>query len=195
MKKSLILLLTLLMGLWAKNGCPKDLEFPTTEKTIVEALSLKDGRTVHGGLEYVSQGGKVYKIIDGKRFRLRSIEVITESDLAPRVGAMINFDFNKALIRPEAYPLIDQFGKALKKGLSGAVIQIEGHTDLVGSDRVNHHLSLERAEAVKSYLIRHHNIEPDRLRTVGFGKRKPLVKTDKESEINRRVEFVRIGGF
>jgi outer membrane protein OmpA-like peptidoglycan-associated protein len=195
MKKSLILLLIFLLGLWVRNGSSKDLEFPTTEKTIVEALSLKDGRIVHAGSEYVSQSGKVYKVIDGKRFRLRSIEVIADSDLAPRVGAMINFDFNQAFIRPEAYPLIDQFGKALNRSLPGAVILIEGHSDLVGSDSINDRLSLERAEAVKSYLIRRHSIKPDRLRTVGFGKRKPLVKTDKESEINRRVEFVRIGGF
>jgi len=195
MKKSLILVLVLLVGVWVRNGSSEDLEFPTTEKAIVESLSLKDGRIVQGGLEYVSQSGKVYKIIDGKRFRLRSIEVIADSDLAPRVGAMINFDFNKASIRPEAYNLIDQFGKALKKSLPGAVILIEGHTDLVGSDNVNDRLSLERAEAIKRYLIQRHSIKAERLRTVGFGKRKPLVKTDKESEINRRVEFVRIGGF
>lgn len=192
MKKLAILSLGLLLVFWVGGALATDLLFPKTEEEIVRGLSLRDGRTVYNGIEYVAEQGKVYKIIKGRRFRVRGLSVIARSELAPRIGAIIHFDFNKATIKPETYPLLNEFGGALGRGLSNAVVQIEGHTDLVGSHKVNDRLSLERTETVKDYLVTFYGIEPYRLKVVGCGKRRPLLNSYKECELNRRVEFVRI---
>jgi outer membrane protein OmpA-like peptidoglycan-associated protein len=69
-------------------------------------------------------------------------------------------------------------------------ITVIGHTDQAGPDSVNDALSLQRAERVKSILVRL-GISPDRILTAGRGRREPLVRTaDGASEPrNRRVEI------
>ncbi len=70
-------------------------------------------------------------------------------------------------------------------------VLIEGHTDAIGSHALNDKLSLDRAESVKSYLIKH-GIAISRIQTIGFGKRKPIASNDNEfgRRLNRRTEIV-----
>jgi len=192
MKKLGVLFLSALLVLWAGNTIAADLSFPQTEEEIIQGLSIKDGSTVYKGIEYVAEQGKVYKVIKGKRYRVRGLAGIAEAGITPRVGALIRFDFNKATIKPDAHRILDEFGKALSRGLLDAVIQIEGHTDLVGSSQANQQLSLKRAKAIKDYLITRHGVDPGRLAVVGYGETRPLVNIEGESEQNRRVEFLRI---
>ncbi|MGD8315040.1 MAG: OmpA family protein [Syntrophobacterales bacterium] len=194
-KASVIIAIFSLLYLFPIGGLAADLKFPETEKEIVEYLSLKDGRTIYKGVEYESRNGRVYKIIGGKRFQMKSLAVISRSELTPRVGAIITFEFDQTKIDPQAYPLLDEFGKALKGELIKAIIQIEGHTDLIGGRAYNLKLSEARAKAIKNYLISRHKIDPRRLRAFGYGESRPLEKTADRSKLNRRVEFVRIGGF
>jgi outer membrane protein OmpA-like peptidoglycan-associated protein len=72
-----------------------------------------------------------------------------------------------------------------------ASVEIDGHTDDVGSDAANDALSLARATSVMSYLTSH-GVRADRMTAKGYGKTKPLKKgTDEESRAkNRRVEMV-----
>jgi outer membrane protein OmpA-like peptidoglycan-associated protein len=71
------------------------------------------------------------------------------------------------------------------------VIVIEGHTDNIGSDLLNDKLSLDRAETVKTYLVKH-GISSLRIQTKGFGKKRPLTKNDSEfgRKLNRRTEII-----
>ena len=71
------------------------------------------------------------------------------------------------------------------------VIMVEGHTDSRGSHRVNDYLSKRRAESVKNYLVKK-GINGIRIRTVGFGKRKPIASNNTEfgRALNRRTEIV-----
>jgi len=71
------------------------------------------------------------------------------------------------------------------------VIQIEGHTDNVGSHAVNDRLSLKRAKSVKQYL-ESNGISPSRMVTKGYGERRPLVsnKTKFGRAANRRTEII-----
>jgi len=86
---------------------------------------------------------------------------------------------------PELQRLID-----LMKSQNKMEVEISGHTDTVGSDRINNALSLERANAVKDYLISN-GIEASRLTAKGYGKTKPLANndTDEGKKKNRRVDF------
>jgi outer membrane protein OmpA-like peptidoglycan-associated protein len=194
MRKIFIISLAALLALCSGIVHSEDLVFPTTENEIVEALSLKDGKTVYNGVEYESEKGRVYKIISGKRYRLRGLQDIVDSAIVPRAGALINFDFDSDKIRPESYPLLDEFGKALRFGLADGVFIVAGHTDGTGSLVYNQGLSERRAQAVATYLTAHHGIASSQLLMKGYGETKPIASNDSESgqALNRRVEFIRV---
>ena len=171
-----------------------DLVFPETEEAIVEALSLKDGSTVFQGTEYLSEKGRVYKIVKGKRYRVRGLAAIVDAEIVPKAGAMIRFDSNSATIRPESHALLDEFGKALNSGLLRAVLMVAGHTDSKGSNEYNLALSERRSRAVKAYLGAHHGISAERLVVRAYGESRPIDSndTDEGRAMNRRVEFIRV---
>jgi outer membrane protein OmpA-like peptidoglycan-associated protein len=79
----------------------------------------------------------------------------------------------------------------LLKKYPAAKILLEGHTDDVGNDAYNYRLGLERATAVKSYLV-HHGIAAQRLTVGSKGKTEPAILNADESSrrYNRRVEFI-----
>ena len=70
-------------------------------------------------------------------------------------------------------------------------ILVEGHTDNVGNNKSNDALSLARAESVKKYLVTK-GIESRRIKTKGYGKRKPIGdnNTEEGRRLNRRTEIV-----
>jgi OmpA-OmpF porin, OOP family len=73
--------------------------------------------------------------------------------------------------------------------MTSGKIQIEGHTDSVGSAAKNLELSRRRAENVRTYLIDHFNLPPERLTAVGFGASQPVAdnSTQRGRAMNRRV--------
>jgi outer membrane protein OmpA-like peptidoglycan-associated protein len=101
----------------------------------------------------------------------------------------VHFDFNKATIRPDAQPILDEAVRMLKERGEVSVI-VEGHTDSIGSDAYNMKLSMRRADAVKRYLVEH-GIAASRITTEGFGKRQPVASnaTAEGRAQNRRVEL------
>ncbi len=101
----------------------------------------------------------------------------------------IHFDFESAGIKPESIPYLNALAEYLKKSPE-LRFQVIGHTDLHGTDEFNNKLSLERARAVKDYLVKK-GIEASRLTIRGAGKTEPKVaKTGPEyDEQNRRTEF------
>ena len=92
------------------------------------------------------------------------------------------FDFDSAALKPGAYAEIDRAAPVLQK-YDHTAIQVEGHTDQVGSETYNQKLSERRAEAVKNALVQR-GIDPRRIRYVGFGESQPI-STD--NAMNRRV--------
>lgn len=99
------------------------------------------------------------------------------------------FDTGRASIKPVSYGLLTEVAEALKAFPRMKVV-IEGHTDSVGSSRVNLRISQARAEAVRDYLIAQ-GIPPERLIAIGFGEDKPLDtnRTRAGRDRNRRVDF------
>ncbi|MBT8351170.1 MAG: OmpA family protein [Deltaproteobacteria bacterium] len=195
MTKTLFYSLNILF-LFACFAIADNLKFPDTEAEIIEILGKKINKTIttSNGIKYVSEEGRVYKIINGKRYTLRGIQVVEALAILPKAGALINFSFDSAIIDSASQPLLDEFGKALKNGLQGAVILIAGHTDSKGSNNYNQALSERRAEAVVEYLKASHGISQNKLLSRGFGETQPITVNDTEENRfrNRRVEFVRI---
>lgn len=107
-----------------------------------------------------------------------------------RILERIEFETNRAEIRPESLGIIDQVRSALEVNPQIRRIRIEGHTDARGPDAKNLKLSQRRAEAVMKYLI-DEGLDPARLEAKGWGEEHPLVANDGEAnwQTNRRVEF------
>jgi len=73
----------------------------------------------------------------------------------------------------------------------GLTLQVEGHTDIVGSDEMNQRLSEMRAGAVRAYLVEQ-GVQAATITFRGFGKTKPIATNDTPEgrALNRRVELV-----
>lgn len=110
-------------------------------------------------------------------------------DTPTSLALPVQFAFDSARILAAAHPQIDAVAAGVKLAGPKVKVVIEGHTDAVGSAEYNLRLSSQRAEAVRTYLITRHGIEPARLRVVGMGKFAPLNKATPTAPENRRVEF------
>jgi len=101
----------------------------------------------------------------------------------------VNFDFNSAKLRSEAYPILFHALQTLLRNPEMNV-EIQGYTDNLGSKKYNKKLSLRRAQAVKDYLVAH-GVNPSRLTVKGFGEDMPIAsnKTAEGRALNRRIEF------
>jgi outer membrane protein OmpA-like peptidoglycan-associated protein len=103
----------------------------------------------------------------------------------------IEFEFGKATIKPESYPILDD-AAAILTNHPEIEVEVQGHTDNVGADEFNLKLSQKRAESVREYLIDMHMIEPVRLIPLGYGETVPVADNDTEAgrAKNRRVDFL-----
>jgi outer membrane protein OmpA-like peptidoglycan-associated protein/tetratricopeptide (TPR) repeat protein len=91
----------------------------------------------------------------------------------------IEYDFDKATLRPESQKILDDLAAFLELN-DNLSVEIASHTDARGSDTYNQKLSQERAKSCVDYLIGK-GISPDRLVASGYGESKPLIP---EAEIN-----------
>lgn len=109
-----------------------------------------------------------------------------------RVALYINFDTDKATLRPDAQPTIDEIGKLLS-GDPALKLSIEGHTDNTGAAAHNQELSTARARSVLGALVGL-GVDPARLQSKGFGQDKPIADNGSEEgrAKNRRVELVKL---
>jgi outer membrane protein OmpA-like peptidoglycan-associated protein len=103
----------------------------------------------------------------------------------------IQFDLNKATIKPESHGLLDELVTVFKENPHIRKVSIEGHTDDQGADKYNQKLSENRAKAVLGYFTEH-GVDAARLTAVGHGESKPIASNETEDgkEQNRRVEFI-----
>lgn len=102
------------------------------------------------------------------------------------------FAYDRAELSASAIPSLQKLGTVIKMN-PGTTIAIEGHTDAFGGDDYNQILSEKRALAVKIWLVAYAGIDPTRITTYGFGRRRLLAPgsgTIEEQQINRRVEIV-----
>jgi len=100
----------------------------------------------------------------------------------------IQFDFDKATLRPESYPILDDIVITMLNNPE-IKVEISGHTCSVGKAKYNQGLSERRAKAVVEYITGK-GVDASRLTWAGYGESKPLNgnKTKEERALNRRVE-------
>jgi outer membrane protein OmpA-like peptidoglycan-associated protein len=103
----------------------------------------------------------------------------------------INFDVNKAVIKPESMGTLNGIVQIMTDN-PDVKFEVGGHTDSDGDVALNLKLSQARADAVRTQLISM-GIDASRLTAKGYGKSKPISdNTSPEGKANnRRVEFVK----
>lgn len=157
-----ILLLALILTNVALPVAAQETVYPTTEAEIVKRLKIT-----------------------------RGLSGVADDAKTPRVAAQVLFDSGSDRMRPDSFPLLNEFGKAISGKLFRQQFVIIGHTDDRGSVEFNIDLSMRRAQAVKTYLVNHYGIEPSRLSVQGHGLSHPIASNASEEgrALNRRVEF------
>jgi len=85
-----------------------------------------------------------------------------------------NFDFGKTDLPDQAKARLDELVNQLKGDQKLVWIEIEGHTDNVGSADTNERIGMERAEAVKRYLYMQHQIPLHKINVISYGEEKPV---------------------
>ena len=179
-------------------GCDIIVTDLRTQKKVAEFQSDDES----GNYYVILQPGRTYSITAEKegyifysdRFEIpattKGYEETKDIYLSPTgTRLLLFFDFDKSILKDESIPELERVIEYLRDH-PDVNIQVEGHTDDQGTHEYNDKLSLERAQAVRQYLISA-GIPGNRISAVGYGKRKPLVdaKTDEARAKNRRVEM------
>jgi len=112
-----------------------------------------------------------------------------DNRLKLEIPSDISFDVGRADIKPNFRSVLDTFAEGLKRN-PAARVTIVGHTDSTGSDAINNPLSINRAAAVRDYLVTR-GVAIQRIAIDGRGSREPVASnhTAEGRARNRRVEI------
>lgn len=125
-----------------------------------------------------------------KEFTPEEAEVFQQGDkLLIRLKTM-NFSSGRSDLPAESLAILAKV-KSVAEGLGPQSVVVEGHTDSVGTAKVNESLSTARAQAVATYLATN-GIAQDKVQAVGYGFKKPLATNKSKSgrAQNRRVDVI-----
>ena len=160
-----------------------------------DALERRQRALVGAGVGAVA-GGAVGVYQDRQEAELRrrtagtGIEVTRDGDVIKlTLPDGVTFDFNRADLKPQFYPALDQVASTMAE-YNQTVVEVSGHTDSVGSDEYNQRRSEQRATAVANSLSGR-GLMRERFEVVGMGERYPVAdnNSDYGRAKNRRVEI------
>ncbi|HRQ47888.1 MAG TPA: OmpA family protein, partial [Rhodocyclaceae bacterium] len=142
-------------------------------------------------------GGLIGRQMDQQEAELRrqmegtGVEVQREGDtIRLQAPENITFDTNRADIKPQFRPVLDQLAASISQ-YPGTIVRVEGHTDSTGSAAYNQTLSENRAASAASYLIQR-GVDSTRIEAIGYGFTRPIAdnNTVEGRAQNRRVEIL-----
>ncbi len=185
------------VNLWAIFPAPPD---ATKAVSLVVALAppFDDVPISGSGSGSAGGGSAVAGAVVGLDAALKDLGAkVTETEIRIDLAADVLFDFDKATIKKEAVPSLQNVATVLKANPK-AKVTIEGHTDGKGTDAYNQPLSEQRAAAVKQWLVANAQVNGASIATRGWGKAKPVAHNTKPDGSddpegrakNRRVEIV-----
>lgn len=111
------------------------------------------------------------------------------TDETSRMNLLVNFDNNKAVVKPQYLPEIEKMADFLIAYPDVSLV-IEGHTSKIGSNAYNKKISQQRADAIVNMLINQFDIASSRLSAVGYGEERLLTLSEDRvaASKNRRIE-------
>ncbi|MGB6930607.1 MAG: OmpA family protein, partial [Syntrophobacteria bacterium] len=164
-------------------------------KSLKQQVALLEGKTqeeraAKERLEAEKKFNELYTEVK-RYFTSDEAEVYKQGNrLIIRLRAM-QFPVGQAVIMPSNYGLVSKVQRSIRTfGEPGVVI--EGHTDSTGSPELNEHLSQQRADSVRDYLIANGISSEDKIVAIGYGSKRPLASNETEMgrAINRRIDVV-----
>lgn len=166
--------------------------------TVTSRLPGKDGQSTWVSIVTDGGGGSINVVVVEEKPFVASLpmprpdSLKTGLDRDGHVPLYLNFDFGKATLLPDAQPVLAQV-VAMMKADPALKLAVEGHTDGVGSEKVNQALSQQRAAAVVAALAQG-GIAAGRLKASGHGASQPVESNDTTEgrAKNRRVELVKM---
>jgi peptidoglycan-associated lipoprotein len=104
----------------------------------------------------------------------------------------VKFGFDTADLSPEAQAAVDEFAAKIKADNQNVYIEIQGHTDNVGSKKYNEELGLLRAESVRRYLNQKHGFPLHKINVISYGESVAVADNSTRAgrSQNRRVALV-----
>jgi len=200
-----LLSLNILIGCAGMEFAPKDgiwyypKELPAADRAVEDARKAgKDKKCPEEFNDVKNMKDTAYKIYTSCRTK-EGIDLAKDATknakalckVIDRMTLMVNFDFDKSVIREGDKAKLKKAIDFIKK-YPGFKIKIEGHTDYIGTEKYNQGLSERRAGAVMKYLVKRGGIDGKRLTAVGYGESKPVAsnKTNEGRAKNRRVEIL-----
>lgn len=145
-----------------------------------------------GALRNAAVAGQAHLVVVMKPLRTAELKIGAPLPKTCTIEVYgVNFDFNKAVLRPESEPVL-QSVLLLFTSTPSFSAEVGGHTDNIGKPDYNMKLSEARANAVKAWLVAH-DVASDRVTARGYGDTHPLVPNDSDADRfkNRRVELRR----
>ena len=104
----------------------------------------------------------------------------------------VMFGFDKASLSAEGKAALDEFAAVVMAVEGHAYIEIQGHTDNIGSEGYNLKLGYKRAEQAMRYLNMEHGVPLFRMNIISYGEYKPIADNSTKAgrAQNRRVTLV-----
>jgi peptidoglycan-associated lipoprotein len=149
-------------------------------RSATEARSAADAAAARANEVGTQLGGRIDTVEAASR---RLVYTVTLSE------DQGNFKFGKTELPDSAKMRLDEVISQLKANPENVFIEIEGHTDNVGTKEGNMKLGQERAEQVKRYLYEQHQVPLHKMNVISYGEDKPVApnKTKAGRAQNRRV--------
>jgi outer membrane protein OmpA-like peptidoglycan-associated protein len=143
-----------------------------------EADLAQISKTAQDALERAAAAGK---LAAGKM----AYEVVLSED-------KVKFGTSKSQLGKEAMAALDEIAAKIKAENRGVYIEVQGHTDSIGSEAVNLKVGQQRADAVRLYLYSKAGIPLHRLSAISYGESKPVASNMNRDgrAMNRRVVLV-----
>ncbi len=160
-----------------------DVKAETAGRSAVDARAAADAARLAA-----DRAGNATTVVDGRvtAVETRARRLVYEVTLSEDQG---NFLVGHATLPDAAKARLDEVVNQLKADPKGIFIEIEGHTDNVGTTAYNEHLGLERAEVVKRYLYEQHQVPLHKINVISYGENKPVAPNTTRAGrgLNRRV--------
>jgi len=174
------------------KGCPLDSDGDGVPDYLDQCPDTPKGAPVDAkGCPLDSDGDGVPDYLDQCPGTPKGI-IVDEKGCELKLTLHINFDFDKAEIKPEFKPELDKAAEFIRQNSKVPYILLAGHTDNMGEEDYNQNLSERRAEAVRQALIDSYGIDGNRLKARGYGESQPVADngTEEGRYQNRRVEVI-----
>ncbi|WP_018478633.1 OmpA family protein [Pontibacter roseus] len=196
---------TIVSGVYKAKGGERYLtigNFIGANKAILDELNPAESDTIKGyktkGTYYCYDNLSVVPLAEAREATSIPDSPLTDSATTVNTSFAIgntltlgdvHFSSGESQILETAFPMLDSLA-AFLRAKPEAVVEVQGHTDDVGSEEDNQRLSEQRAQAVQLYLLQQ-GIEPERITFQGHGEKRPKMENDSEESRarNRRVEI------